>query len=224
MKTAFYFLVILVITPSFIAQNIVEALQLKDKTIKKHFEGELSSTDTLIDIKNGYYEEYNKDYKVLTTLRQAAIFNNQDGSKTLGISNSQWDFQCFTYNSSFYSIIEKDKIERIDNSNILPKLDIIDFVGNGEIIPTLEKYLPLLQENYLGDNDSMEVLLSEIYDIKYLIPRKGTALIATLAVCDYIPSNEIKIIEKDWFIIMNDFSIICLDYDKTIKKFKRKNL
>ena len=223
MKIILLLSVILSIIPSIISQNILEAIQLKNKVINNYTEGELSSTDTIIDLRNGYYEEFNLiGNEQKNILRQAAIFNNKVNSITLGISTSEWDFQCFNHNSSFYVITDKNKIRKIENKNILPQLEISDFIKNGEIIPTLEKYLPLLRDNYLSKNAAMKDLLSELYDIKYIIPQNGTTVLATLAFCDYIPTNEIQIKKNDLSIIETDFSIIELVYNTNSQSFKIK--
>lgn len=200
------------------SQNILEALQLKNDLIGEYVEGELRSTDTIIDLRNGYYEEGNE-----TMIRQAAIFHNHDGSRTLGISITQYDFVCFYNETSFYEISKsKDSINPILSGDILPDLKIREFVIAANVFPVLNKYLPEIQENYLDSTATIDKLLSEIYHIAYIMPRKGTNLIATLKVCDYIPTNEVSITPDDWSIIENDFVSIELEYDKTRKKFKKR--
>lgn len=224
MKTLIFFMTLMLLNFPGISQNILEALALKHDLIGANVAGELSANDTIIDLRNGYYEEFHavhgEDHK--TIVRQAAIFRNHDGSSTLGISTTEYDFVCFLGKTNFYKISSsKDRIHPILNEDILPELHIREFVTDS-IVSVLHKYLPALQGNYLDANATIEKLLSEVYHIIYILPQRGTNIIATLKVCDYIPSNETSIAPDDWLIIENDFVSIELAYDKTRKQFKRR--
>jgi len=225
MKTLTLFTILILMNTLGCSQNILKALQLKNDLIGEYMEGELMSTDTIIDLRNGYYEEFSSvGESNKTIIRQAAIFHNQDGSRTLGVSITEYDFVCFISKTNFYKISKsKDSITTILNDDILPDLNIREFVLNSNIISVLNKYLPELQGNYLDSNATIDNFLSEIYNITYLLPQRGTSLIATLEVCDYIPTNEVSISSDDWLIIENNFISIELEYDKKRKRFK-KNL
>ena len=222
MKTSIPFVILMLMNTPGASQNILEALQLKNDLIGEYVPGELIATDTIIDLRNGYYEEFSssgRDDK--TIVRQAAIFHNHDGSRTLGISITEYDFVCFFGKTDFYEISKpEDSLHTILNDEILPDLSIREFVTD-TIVFVLNKYLPELQGNYLDANATIDKLLSEVYHITYILPQRGTGLIATLGVCDYIPTNEVSIPPDDWSIVENDFVSIELEYDKTQKKFKR---
>lgn len=207
-----------------ISQNILEALALKNDLIGEYVEGEARSTDTIIDLRNGYYEEFSSlGANDKTIIRQAALFRNHDGSTTLGISTASWDFQCYVFVTSFYEIPKRrDSIYTIANDEILPDLDIRALLSDSTVLAVLNQHVPAIQEQYLGSNATIDELLSEVYDIVYLLPQKGTTLIATLKVCDYIPTNEVNIDPKDWAIIEAASASIELEYDKTRKVFKRR--
>lgn len=214
-------ILILMNTPGF-SQNILEALRLKTDSIGIYLIGELRASDTIVDLKNGYYEEFysfgDGDKHII---RQAAIFHNQDGSRTLGISIAEYDFVCVYDKTDFYEISKsKDGIHPILKEDLLPDLKIRAFVKD-TTISILNKYLPKLQGNYLDSNATMDKLLSEIYHISYTLPQWGTTLIVTLGTCDYIPRNEINISANDWSILENDIVSMELEYDKTAKKFKK---
>jgi hypothetical protein len=225
MKSLVVFTLLIFIRGSGFSQSILEALQLKEDSIGEYIEGEAVSTDTIIDIRNGYYEEfasYEDGNKTVT--RQASIFHNHDGSKILGISITEWDFQCFNYETNFYKISKsKDSIGTISNKDILPLLNIKELVADSNVFYIFNKYLPEIQENYLDSNATIDEVLSEVYSIIYILPRRGTDLIATLRVCDYIPTNEVNISRDDWSIIEKSILFIELEYDKIQKKFKKKN-
>ncbi len=207
-----------------ISQNILEALALKNDLIGEYVEGEARSTDTIIDLRNGYYEEFSSlGANDKTIIRQAALFRNHDGSTTLGISTASWDFQCYVFETNFYEIPKRrDSIYTIANDEILPDLDIRALLSDSTVLAVLNQHVPAIQEQYLGSNATIDELLSEVYDIVYLLPQKGTTLIATLKVCDYIPTNEVNIDPKDWAIIEAASASIELEYDKTRKVFKRR--
>lgn len=205
------------------SQNILEALELKNDWIGEYVEGEAMSNDTIIDLRNGYYEEFFSDGEGdKTIIRQAAIFHNHDGSRTLGVSITSYDFVCYQYETSFHEIPKiKDSIRTLMNDDILPDLSIREFLMDSPILSVLNKYLPEIQKSYLGSNATIDELLSEVYDIVYILPQSGTSLISTLRVCDYIPTNEVGIAPDDWSTIENDFVSIELEYDKARKKFKK---
>lgn len=224
MKTSiFLILLFLINTPGF-SQNILESLSLKDELFGEYVEGEATSTDTIIDLRNGYYEAYaSLGAGDKTILRQAAIFHNQDGSRTLGISITSYDFVCYNYETHFYEIPKsRDSMRMLMSEDILPDLSIRAFLKDTSVLSVLNKYLPALQKSYLGPDATIDEVLSEIYDIVYLLPQRGTDLISTLRVCDYIPTNEVSIPPDDWSIIANNFVSIVLEYDNTRKKFKKR--
>lgn len=225
MKTLIPCIILILLNTLGFSQNILEAMELSSDLIGEYAEGELTATDTIIDLRNGYYEEflsYEAGHK--TTIRQAAIFHNHDGSRTLGISITEYDFVCFYTETNFYEISKsKDSINSVLKDDILPDLDIKEFVVDTTVFSVLNEYLPDIQENYLDATATIDEILSEIYHITYLLPQRGTSLIATLRLCDYIPTNVVSISPDDWSIIENGFVFIGLEYDKTQKKFKKNS-
>lgn len=203
------------------SQNILEALQLKQDLIGEYLEGELVSTDTIIDLRNGYYEEFKSEKGGnKTIIRQAALFHNHDGSKTLGISKTAYDFVCFYNETNFYEIIKsKDSIFAVFNDDVLPDLSIREFIIDSNIISVLNKYLPEIQGSYLDLNATVDGLLSEFYQIIYILPQRGTSLVSTLRICDYIPTNIVTMTSDDLSIIENCFVSIEMKYDRILKKF-----
>ena len=223
MKKIILFVITVLVNTLGISQNVLEALQLKNDLIAEYVEGELMATDTIIDLRNGYYEEFRSSEKGNKTItRQAAIFHNHDESRILGISITEYDFVCFHNETNFYEILKsRDSIHVISNVDVLPHLNIREFIIDTNILSILNRCLPELQGNYLDSNDSIDKLLSEVYYIRYLLPQGGTTIIATLGVCDYIPTNQISITPDDWSIIENNFTPIELAYDKKEKKFNK---
>lgn len=219
MRQLFFVFLLFLFSNVFAQKNIIDYLNLKDSLIEKYVEGELMASDTIIDLKNGYYAEV-RDAKLI---RQAAIFNNFDGTKTLGITVCEWDFACFNYESNFYHIsTSNDSLILLKDNAVLPEVEILNFISGTEIKGILNKYLTILKGSYLSENATIEDLLNEIYEIKYILPQKGTKLKATLEVCDYIPTNEMSIEENDWKIITNDFLTLKFPYNKNIKNFELK--
>lgn len=219
-RKTFIIIILLVSSLGLCAQlTIVECLNMKDTLVKAYQEGEFMANDTLVDLKNGYYSESSEDKLV----RHATIFNNSDGTKILAISVCIWDFVCFNYESNFYLISNEDNsLIVVENENILPHINISDFVVGTSIEEILKKYLPELRGVYLDSKATMDDLLSELYDIKYILPRKGVSIKATLSVCDYIPLNEISIDDQDWKVLERDFLTLKLPYDKRSGKFRLK--
>ncbi len=224
MKTLTLFTSLILMNTLGFSQNILEALELKNDWIGEYVEGEAMANDTIIDLRNGYYEAFfSSGEGDKTIIRQAAIFHNHDGSRTLGISITSYDFVCYHYETSFHEIPKiKDSINTLINDDILPDLSIREFIIDPNIFSVLNKYLPEIKKNYLGSKATIDELLSEIYDIVYILPRRGTSLITTLRICDYIPTNEVGIAPSDWSIIEKGFVSIELEYDKTRKRFHKR--
>ena len=221
MKTFFLFVALLFMDTPGISQNILEGLALKNHLISQYVEGELMATDTVVDLVNGHYQEFTADDQGNITTRQAAMFDNPDTTKTLAITIANYDFVCYYYESSFYEIINKDSIRVLVNEKILPSFSIKEFIADSTVFSVFNKYLPEIRKNYLDSDATMGEVLNEVYDVVFFLPGKGGGLIATLSVCDYIPTNVVSIAADDWSIIENSFVYIKLKYNGKEKKFER---
>ncbi|MEM1328666.1 MAG: hypothetical protein AAGI23_22110 [Bacteroidota bacterium] len=223
-KNLYFFLLLFSINTATTAQTILQALQLKNDSIGEYFESELAANDTLIDIRNGYYEEFMSwGANNHSTIRQAAIFHNDDGTRTLGISITTWDFACLDYKTTFYEIARsKNQITIIPNRELLPILRKSEFVMGTEILTILRKYIPGVRDNAPNAAAALETLLAQFYQIIYRQPRIGTALIATLGFCEYLPDSLGDITEDEWTILENGFGTIELRYDRTAKQFQKE--
>ena len=206
------------------AQNIVEALQLKADSIGAYTPGESMPNDTLVDLQNGYYEAFlshHEDHKFV--VRQAALFRNRDGSKTLGISTTEWAFACFDYATNFYEIAPSgDRIHSVSNDSVLPVLSIREFLADSTVLSVLNTYLPVAQQSRPEDTVTLDQLLVEVYDIAYVLPRIGTSLTATLKFCDHVPDYLEKMTSDEYEVLESNFTSLNLEYDRTRKIFKRK--
>lgn len=196
----------------------MEALKLKENLIEKYVEGELRSNDTLVDVKNGYYEEfYLWDNATKVTLRQAAIFKNKEDTKLLGITINSWDFACMLSKTSFYEIAQsKKQIKSIDIENILPHLTYQDFLKDTSKLSSMNAEVQKLEITELDKYDSFEAFLKDnsMFDIKYKMPRVGTSVTASIDVCDYyLGSDEWLKLKEKYFKEVN------LKYDSKMKKF-----
>ena len=204
-----------------ISQNILEALALKNHLISQYVEGELMATDTVVDLVNGHYQEFAADDQGNIRTRQAAMFDNPDSTKTLAITTANYDFVCYYYESNFYEILKKDSIRVLVNEEILPSFSIKEFIVDSTVFTALNKYLTEIRKNYLDSDATMDEVLNEVYDIVFFLPEKGGGLIATLSVCDYIPTNVVSIAADDWSLMENNFVSVKLKYNGMEKKFER---
>ena len=204
-----------------ISQNILEALALKNHLISQYVEGELMATDTVVDLVNGHYQEFAAADQGNIRTRQAAMFDNPDSTKTLAITTANYDFVCYYYESNFYEILKKDSIRVLVNEEILPSFSIKEFIVDSTVFTALNKYLTEIRKNYLDSDATMDEVLNEVYDIVFFLPEKGGGLIATLSVCDYIPTNVVSIAADDWSLMENNFVSVKLKYNGMEKKFER---
>lgn len=203
-------------------KNILECMEIIGFEIYKYVQADvvLERSDTIIDLKSGYYE-LNFDFSEEVKLCQVAKYNNTDGTILLGISGYYGDEQCSYHPFYFYEISKSgDRFIPIEHKAILPSLDFSMFFVDSKPIQILEKYLPAIKKTYLDSNATIEDLLKEVYKFHIIIPRKGTKTKVTLTVCDYIPRNQVNISKDDWSIIEDSIRGIELIYDKDQKQFK----
>jgi hypothetical protein len=204
-------------------KNILECLKLIDFEPHNYVEADinLGRADTVIDLGTGYYELSLSSEIENIKLCQATKFNNADGTITLAITGYIADMQCNNHPSYFYEISKSgDSFIRIENTTIIPSLDLLEFLTGSKSIEVLKKYLPEIKETYLNSNATIEDVLNEIYDFHLIVPRKGAKIKVTLTLCDYIPLNEVEIHENDWNVIKDNIKIVELLYDRELKQFK----
>lgn len=220
--------------------NIIEALKLKSKL--KGFDepaNELKSWDSLIDVNNGYYELFREDsviaedafFKGLylvnkkSIISQAKVFQNLDGSATLGITIAEDNGQDYDHKTSFYKISKSmDSIQNVMNENMLPNLIARDLTSD-TVDYIIEKYLPKFKEA----NTTVETIndvISDFFEVTFLFPQKGNKLIATLEFesysREYWLESQVEIDNEDWSTIFSNLNDIELEYDALNQKFTQK--
>jgi hypothetical protein len=171
--------------------------------------------DTIIDIKNGYYEINDGETKLL----QATKFNNSDGTIMIAATGYYADMQCYNYFSKFYQKSKTDtSLIEILTDDVMPEIKFSDFFIDSTIRQVTQKYLATIQQEYFP-NATLENVYEEFFDIHYILPRYGTKVIAKLTVCDYIPLNAVNIDGEDWKKVEVQHDAILLTYDKKKKAF-----
>lgn len=200
--------------------TISDALKLNEFEVKKYSEGDFGLVDSMIDVKNNYIEFFAQGIGFQQTICQAKLFHNLDGTALLVITGLLSDEQCEHYRSYFFEITASgNEIIVLDKIPFSPELTINSFLKKSKSIQILEKYLPVIKDEYLGENGTMEDVLNEIYDIHYTISISKESIRAGLSICDYIPRNLVEIAPEDWKIIENDFQKMNLVYNKKKKMF-----
>lgn len=218
-KSVLLFFTLTMISAIALSQDIVEALALKEAKIGAYIEGEMQSNDTIIDLKHGYYEQSQISDGLKTILRQAALYLNDDNTKTLGIATSTWDFACMVYSIEFYEISNIDSITALDIEEVLPDLAISD-LEKPEVLTIAHKYLPAYRKSYNQPDASVENLLqSEFYQVRYLLPREGSDIKAVLEFCHPVAFTDIT--DEDYEVLEQTSGSINLIYDRKHKRFIR---
>ncbi len=218
MKTLLLSSILLFISLTSISQKnlpIDECLRLEGFSFDEHLIADRMPKDTLIDVKNGYYEISDADTKLL----QATKFNNEDETFLLVATGFYEDMQCSNYFTNFYTQDGKtNALQPIENDNVLPKIEFSDFFVGDDIKNAVLKYQADIQKEYFP-GASLEDIYNELFDMHFILPRHGTKIIVELTVCDYIPLNVVSIQEKDWKIITSKHKSISLSYVKKRKRF-----
>jgi hypothetical protein len=217
------FLLLIVNNYAFCQKNITDYLKSIDFKLADYNKSDLQVTDTTTNLKDNYYAAFFQTNEDTLTLCSVKIFSNKDHSAIIGVTGYEADMQCGFYSSLFYVYSEKnDTVFLLDNTAVLPTLGLTDFLSDSITIKILEKYLPEIKEKEMGANATIDDVLKNIYDIHYIMPVKGTTVIATLNVCDYLLSNVILFEADEWKIIETDFKQIQLIYKNDIRKFEIK--
>ena len=220
--------------------NILEALELKHNLIGvDYLPDELKPWDSIIDVDNGYFELFSEYEQVAEDaffkglylvnkkhiISQVKVFQNLDGSATLGITIAEYDGQDFDHKTSFYNISKSmDSIQNVINENMIPKLIARDLISD-TVDYIIEKYLPKFKEA----NKTVETIndvIGDFFNVTYLFPQKGSKLTATLEFApysrEYWLESQVEIDNEDWSTIFLNLNDIELEYDPLNKKFIRK--
>jgi hypothetical protein len=216
MKYAFIILFTLVVAKiSFGQKNLTidQCLALDGFNFNEYNQADRMPKDTLIDIKNGYYEISDGEIKLL----QATKFNNKDKSILIIATGFYADMQCANYFTNFY-IKSKDSLIVCNQNRVMPTLKFSDFFIDSTITEIVKKYLPEIQEEYFP-NATIENIYQELFDFHFILPRFGTDIIVELTVCDYIPTNVVEFDKNDWEVINTNHASIKFTYNKSKKKF-----
>ena len=203
------------------AQTVTDFIQMIDTAFIPYQEGEHRANDSLIDIKNGYYQrglygegEQREEQKVL---RQVAVFNNNDSTKTIAEVISYWNFVCWTNEIKFYHYNGKTLYLVDNNEHFLPEITQEELLS--------EKALSIFKKYYQKANQQQYLTLADFiqnaYDnIRYVLPRYGTNIMARLDFCDYFGADlDMEISKEDYFIIENGIVPMKLSYNKEQKQF-----
>lgn len=205
--------------------NIESALELHNSIYGSHNYSDLTANSEFTDLKNGYYETRfeidpeNSDLDIL--LSQARLYLNKDKTYLLAITDFHSDEQCSRYKTTFFEVSKNgDTLAKLENMNVLPQLIWDDFLAESKSKIVLEKYLPQIKQEYLGENATIEDALNEVYDFHFQIQPDKKYLLSKLTTCDYIPRNLFEIQLEDWAIIVSDFKAIKLAYNSKSKLFQ----
>jgi hypothetical protein len=205
--------------------DIKSVLELREAIYGSHNYSDLTASSEFTDLKSGYYESRfvtdpaNSDWDIL--LMQARLYLNKDKTYLLAVADFDSDEQCSRYKTSFYEVSKNgDTLFKLDNSKVLPELGWDDFLSKSKSKTVLEKYLPQIKQEYLGENATIEDVLNEVYDFHFRLSKKQKNITATLTTCDYIPRNLFEIPLEDWAVIVSDFKTIKLVYNSKSKFFQ----
>lgn len=201
--------------------NIIDYMQIFDFQLERFNKGDIAPSDTLIDIENGYFEISADQISPKIILCQGKVFENTDKSTLLMITGYSADEQCDWYTTYFYVKEKKENsFQEINPFNLLPTIAVSEFLENAPTITILEKYLPQIKQEYLGEEATMDDVLNEMFSIRYSKSVDPTAIIARLHLCDYIFRNITGISDEDYQIIMTDIESAFYEFKYNSKKKK----
>lgn len=208
--------------------NIKTAMELRAAIYGNYNSSDLTANAENLDLENGYVEfrywmtDKKQDSDLDIIIGQARLYPNKDKTYLLGVTDFESDEQCSRYRTKFYEVSKRgDTLFQLDNSKVLPPVTWEDFLSESKSKSVLEKYLPQIKQEYLGENATIEDVLNEVYDFHYQFQRDKKNLLAKLTTCDYIPRNLFEIPLVDWEVVVSDFKTISFNYNAKLKQFVR---
>ena len=204
------------------AQTVTDFIQMIDTSfIPSYQDGEHRANDSLIDIRNGYYQrgfywdgEPREEQKIL---RQVAVFANKDSTKTIVEVISYYDFVCWINDIKFYHYNGKTLQQVNNKEHFLPVITEEDLLTEKALLVFKKYYQEANKKQYL----TLANFIQNAYEnIRYVLPRYGTNIMAHLDFCDYFGTDfNMEISEEDYKIIENDIVPLKLSYNKEQKQF-----
>lgn len=215
------FFILLLFAMTVKAQTVTDFVQMIDTAFKPYQEGEHRANDSLIDIKNGYYQRglywEGEQREAQKILRQVAVFANNDRTKTIVEVSSYWNFVCWTNEIKWYHYNGKTLRFGDNNEHFLPAITAEDLLSEKALFIFKKYYQKANQKEYLTLAD----FIAGAYDnMRYVLPRYGTDIMVHLDFCDYFGTDlNMEISEEDYNIIENGIVPIKFSYHKVQKRF-----
>lgn len=156
---------------------------------------------------------------------EGKVFFNSDKTSLLIISAIEEDEQCSRYNTRCFiqnTVSNKFTELAVDSLFADPYKFLMDEENTNLVTAIIEKYLPQIRNEYLGQDAAFKDVYQEFYDLRIILSGKKNEIGTTLTVCDYIPRNAVGIDSTDWSVIQNAPEINIFKYSASKKVFIRK--
>jgi len=156
---------------------------------------------------------------------EGKVFHTGKKSSILIISAKEEDEQCYQYNTTcFQRNSYTGEIQEISIDVIFEDENkyLMNEASSALVMKVIEKYLPEIRNNYLGNEAGFSDVYQEFYDLRIILSGKENELGTTLTVCDYIPTNAVGIDSTDWSIITNAAEINLFRFSRSTSTFIRK--
>ena len=176
--------------------------------------------DTIIDTKNGYLAYSDTAKKPAHIVYEAKLFDAAGTVHLFAVTEWSQDMNCDNYNTCFYTYDnEKDSVKKIDQEKIVPGLPYSLFLPDeARVRNTIEKYLPAYNSSRSADPYTVEDVMKEIYEYRFVMPHTGYSMQVKLHVCEYSDAEAVDISQEDWRIV-KDTQTITLSFDRKKKVF-----
>ena len=173
---------------------------------------------------SGYYFSYTSESEN-EIMCEGKVFSNSNKSSMLIISSIEEDEQCYRYHTRcFIQNPDSGKYTEIAVDSLFVDPDkFLMSEENAKLVNTIiEKYLPQIRNEYLGQDAEFKDVYQEFYDLRIILSGKKNEIGTTLTVCDYIPRNAVGIDSTDWSIIQNAPEINIFKYSASKRMFIRR--
>lgn len=195
-------------------------LNVLNTSIDKFWDADVGTFKNEIDSNSNYFKTICEEQDLV--LCEAKVIQITKHESLLLIQGTESDEQCVHFHHfCFQGNPLNNQINEFNLQNYFSlELDLIlKYLVKTETQTIIDKYLPEIKSNYLGEDATMTQVLNEFYDLKLEFNPDKSKFMITLKYCDYIPLNAVDIDVYDQEKIANGYYKMQLYFDVKKKKF-----
>lgn len=195
-------------------------LKALNTQIQKYWDADVGTFKDEIDSNSNYFRTICEDLDLI--LCEGKVIQLSKHESLLLIQGIESDEQCVHFRHyCFQGNPLSNQINEFKFQNYFNlELDLVlKNLVKPEIQILIDKYLPEIKSNYLGEDATLTQVLNEFYDLKLEFDPDKSKFMITLKYCDYIPLNAVDIDVSDQEKMANGYYKMQLYFNVKKRKF-----